>query len=190
MLETKYCSRCGQTKNITEFCKDRQTKSGLACYCRACHKMRAAKYLAKPLTKLHRKRYSKTYYHRNRAKIIEQTQEYHKTPKGKEVARLAYAKWQASEHGRHWRKAWCKSHPDIVRAAWALKCAIRTGKIARSMYCQSCNSPCRTDAHHHKGYAKEHWLDIIWLCRRCHARTNRAQLSSTAPSGRGRPGRP
>lgn len=26
----------------------------------------------------------------------------------------------------------------------------------------------RVEAHHHKGYDEDHWLDVVWLCRSCH----------------------
>lgn len=35
-MATKYCSRCDCTKPVSEFCKDRSTKSGLSARCKSC----------------------------------------------------------------------------------------------------------------------------------------------------------
>ena len=37
MPDTKRCSKCGRLLDISCFSKDKQQKSGLACYCKACH---------------------------------------------------------------------------------------------------------------------------------------------------------
>lgn len=66
------------------------------------------------------------------------------------------------EHARRVRR----EHPEM-RGAWqAVDNAIKAGKLIPQ--------PCRcgdpvTDAHHHRGYAREHWLDVVWLCRRHHS---------------------
>ena len=36
MAGTKRCSRCGKTKPVSEFCKNRRSKDGLHSYCKAC----------------------------------------------------------------------------------------------------------------------------------------------------------
>lgn len=45
---------------------------------------------------------------------------------------------------------------------------ISAGKIIKPTICSMCNEVNKLDAHHHKGYSKEHRLDVIWLCRTCH----------------------
>lgn len=63
--------------------------------------------------------------------------------------------------------AWRARNRDKSRAHAAVGHAKRTGRLVS----QPC--PCgATDvqAHHHRGYAEEHRLDVIWLCRPCHVR--------------------
>jgi hypothetical protein len=49
----------------------------------------------------------------------------------------------------------CQARNAITRA-------ILTEKIIRQP-CLACGEV-KTEAHHHRGYAKENWFDIIWLC--------------------------
>ena len=37
-------------------------------------------------------------------------------------------------------------------------------------------------AHHHNGYEREHWLDVVWLCRACHNDTHRSPSVVVAES--------
>lgn len=65
-------------------------------------------------------------------------------------------------------------HPPFVsappetrhKAGRAVAAAVKSGVLVRGP-CRDCGKT-PADGHHHKGYAPEHWLDVIWLCRRCH----------------------
>ncbi len=46
--------------------------------------------------------------------------------------------------------------------------AIRSGKIIKPSTCSTCGKTGRIEAHHPNGYAKEHQLDIVWICASCH----------------------
>ncbi|GAH38604.1 unnamed protein product, partial [marine sediment metagenome] len=41
---TKRCPKCGLSKLLKEFWKNKYTKSGLACYCKDCQKKRVTKW--------------------------------------------------------------------------------------------------------------------------------------------------
>ena len=49
---------------------------------------------------------------------------------------------------------------------------ITRGIVARPTNCSECGIEGRIDAHHYNGYAKQNWLDIKWLCRKCHNRAH------------------
>jgi hypothetical protein len=72
-----------------------------------------------------------------------------------------------------------KRDPMIVTARSAVNNAVQAGKLIVPKVCLSCggtsSAPDRrpVEAHHYLGYAPEHWLDIIWLCHRCHSRADR-----------------
>ena len=44
MTETKVCTKCGETKPINEFVKDRSRKSGYKNCCKRCHAIDSVKY--------------------------------------------------------------------------------------------------------------------------------------------------
>ena len=56
----------------------------------------------------------------------------------------------------------------------AVNRAIASGKLVRPGVC-SLERPLNEyhsdhiEGHHHKGHDREHWLDVIFLCKRCHA---------------------
>ena len=60
-------------------------------------------------------------------------------------------------------------NPDKVRAHRAVHNALKTGRMApaSACVCADCYKSPATDLHHHS-YEKEHWLDVIPLCRSCH----------------------
>lgn len=58
--------------------------------------------------------------------------------------------------------------PEKAKAHSAVTRAMITGDIVRPRMCEGCFTACKPEAHHHKGYDKEHWLDVLWLCRSCH----------------------
>ena len=53
-------------------------------------------------------------------------------------------------------------------AYWKVKDALQAGKLQKPILCGICNQAKKLQAHHHKGYAKEFWLDVVWLCIKCH----------------------
>jgi len=52
----------------------------------------------------------------------------------------------------------------------AVRTALRSGALVRPQECGDCERRMvGIHAHHHKGYAPEHRLDVVWLCWDCHA---------------------
>lgn len=41
--------------------------------------------------------------------------------------------------------------------------------------CKDCGSRINVQGHHHKGYAQKNWLNVIWLCVKCHIGRHRAE---------------
>jgi hypothetical protein len=50
----------------------------------------------------------------------------------------------------------------------AVRVALASGKLTRPAVCSKCFLPRKLQAHHQNGYDKEHHLDIIWICAKCH----------------------
>lgn len=64
--------------------------------------------------------------------------------------------------------AWRARNPEKTRAHAAVSHAKRKGLLAPAPC--ACGATEALQAHHHRGYAPEHRLDVIWLCRPCHVR--------------------
>lgn len=89
------------------------------------------------------------------------------------------------EHVAEKKREWARKNPDkIVEAVRrfqsknpvqvAAGVAVKEAVRARRLTPQACwcGNP-RTEAHHHLGYALEHWLDVVWLCRTHHREQHR-----------------
>ena len=62
-----------------------------------------------------------------------------------------------------------KAEPEKKQANEAVRRAIRKGVLVRPESCTECGqSHMRIEAHHHKGYAKEDRLNVVFLCTSCH----------------------
>lgn len=46
--------------------------------------------------------------------------------------------------------------------------ALRAGTLLKAALCEMCKKDKRLEAHHHNGYDKAHWYDVMWLCKFCH----------------------
>lgn len=52
--------------------------------------------------------------------------------------------------------------------------AVKTGKLVRPSKCTKCGcDKSRIEAHHHNGYEKDHWIDVVFICTSCHRHIDR-----------------
>ena len=138
------CTSCKVPKPITDFYASKH-KIGHTYYCKECFKQTTRDYgrTNYPLISVRKSLYSK------RPEVVRRRNEWHSKYKKK---------------------------PNVAKkraANDAIKWAVRTGKIQRHAQCQLCEEKTKTHAHHHLGYAKEHRLHVIWLCRVCHGLIHR-----------------
>jgi hypothetical protein len=65
-----------------------------------------------------------------------------------------------------YNKARSKTPERLARDA--VNRAVRVGKLPRaSAYACACGKAAR-EYHHHNGYARDHWLDVVAVCAKCH----------------------
>lgn len=149
MADQKQCTKCGEIKPLTEFNRRRMVSSGFRAECRECQKQSTRRYYHEG----DGQRKKSEYYAAHREEKKEGFRQYftRKRP------RRPY-------------------NPEKSPARNALNRAIESGKIVRPDHCQECGKSCKPDGHHHKGYDKEHWLDVIWLCRECHSLTEHPEF--------------
>jgi hypothetical protein len=53
----------------------------------------------------------------------------------------------------------------------AVSIAVKKGILVKPEACSKCEAPKSPHAlqgHHHHGYDKEHQLDVVWICAKCH----------------------
>ncbi len=67
----------------------------------------------------------------------------------------------------------------IGRAAKAVERAIQSGQIIKPLRCSSCKKKDRLQGHHHKGYAKKNYLNVVWLCVKCHQSEDRKKRAAS-----------
>lgn len=146
----KTCKICKQEKEDLEFPPKRRT-------CRKCKYIEGAEY---------RKKWTE----KNREKIREQVHENYL--KNKESVLERTRKWKL-ENKSKFTESWKKSnekHPLKRAARKIFNHHVEAGKILRAEKCEDCIRLCKTEAHH-EDYSRP--LDVVWLCRPCHALRHR-----------------
>ena len=85
-----------------------------------------------------------------------------------EKAKASVDKWVAANRPavRAMKVKWETVHREKHLAHRAVMRAVHRGRVVRPASCSRCGSVCAPHAHHHD-YTKR--LDVVWLCRQCHA---------------------
>lgn len=174
--ELKVCKRCAAEKPLASFGSHSHTKDGLQSRCKDCINAVSRAYRATPEAK------EKMHEYHRRAVVKERVKEKDKarrnSPIGKKQITEAHRRYRESERGRiaaaRTKERDVSSGKRIARIA--VNNAVRDGRLPKvsTMICCSCGVPAE-EFHHHRGYAKESWLDVIPLCRRCHCEADRRQ---------------
>lgn len=60
------------------------------------------------------------------------------------------------------------AYPMKVRARSVVSLAVAAGILKKPSRCPKCQRKVLIHGHHHKGYDKKNWLNVVWLCARCH----------------------
>lgn len=88
---------------------------------------------------------------------------------GKQVANKAKRKYDLTDKGKaalaRAKGNYLNSHRDRQRCRWAVKRAVKAGRLVRPQLCELCSCKCRLHAHH-PDYGKP--LLVEWLCSDCH----------------------
>lgn len=151
-VTTKTCSLCKTTypASLEYFHRDKRIRGGLKAACKNCTNQKQGDFRTK-----------------HPEKLLEYTKRYHVRHSQELVAR-----------SREWQQA----NPQKRHAQDAVHSAVRAGKIQRatSLTCVHGGVRCKgaaTGYHHHRGYDKEHWLDVIPVCSPCHVELEKGKTS-------------
>jgi hypothetical protein len=61
-----------------------------------------------------------------------------------------------------------EANPERWKAKVAVARAVKAGRLKKPKVCPVCTKKRRIEAHHHMGYERKNWLNIVWRCRPCH----------------------
>jgi hypothetical protein len=152
----KICTKCDVTKPLSDF----RVKSGRSySHCKACEYAYNAAYRKTP---------------QGRRMKQEADRRYAQSRKGIKVKRAAKRRYKRTDRGRlkaeEYRCRLRNKDPARLRARMAVHHAVAAGVLCRPQFCSRCGLQGNIEGHHHKGYEKEHWLDVVWLCQECHLR--------------------
>lgn len=167
----KKCSRCGETKPAEAFYVIANGK--LFSYCKPCAAAASKVYQAANPDKKRQadKRYAEKHRERLSAYTVARRQRL-------EATDPAFVEWRREYYRLRMRRI--RTNPVLVmqRAAHAaVRKAIVSGALVRPDACSVCLRSRRIDAHH-PDYSKP--LEVIWVCRSCHAKTWTVKAKSEA----------
>lgn len=143
---TKKCCLCKEIKDFSEFTKYKNGKHGLAHRCRICKHLSDKRYYDSQKGQQRYANYRET----------DTFKQYIKSDNYKERHLVGARKYN-------------KKHPDRIKAHGFINNLIKSKRIARpdTFICFNCTSPAK-HYHHHLGYKKINWANVIPICIKCH----------------------
>lgn len=147
----KRCSKCGETKAVGEFSRQRSKKDGRQSRCKACNRAEL-----------------KAWERANPERVAEKSKRYREA--NPERSRESTRRWKERNPKKvaAQQKRYREQHPGKHRARHMLKNAVRAGRLSKPECCEDCGvltKPRHLHAHH-PDYSKP--LEVEWLCRKCH----------------------
>ena len=179
----KFCKKCEQLKDESEFYKHKLHKDGLSSNCKTCINIKVSEYQKTETGKQARikaiSKYKKSYKGKSTNK------KYNSSMKGKENYRRGQIKYRASENGSKKIKEYKHSeeglqqskkyrinNPIQTKARAVVTNAVASGNLPHvSNYTCKCGKVAQE--YHHWSYKKEHWLSVVPMCIQCHAKLHR-----------------
>lgn len=160
----KKCTKCGESKDESCFCKRLKSHDGLALVCRQCASEWHRNYYNANTSEINE--HNRNYYKANAAKTNEHNRNYQKDNAAKisELKRKYYAEHR--EQIAEVRRKYRKENSEKTKAMDIANQAIRKGILKRSNICSKCGVCSGIMDAHHPDYLRQ--LDVVWLCRSCH----------------------
>lgn len=142
----KQCSGCNEWKDESEFYKNKSNRDGLTYKCANCMREATKKWASTPIGK----KIKHAYNNSEKAKVIKRN-------------------WAQTKAGQDCRKRNQDKFPKKRKARRAINNAVRDGRFPHvsTQLCNVCGQQAQ-EYHHHNGYEKDNWFDVIPLCRSCH----------------------
>jgi hypothetical protein len=151
------CICCNIEKDDNEFYSYKNTLLGHDKTCKVCRKEKVRKYREYNIEKVKE-------YDRNRPNHKERIEKCKERYKQKRNSGDIDFLEKDKERIRKYRSKF----PEKYKAHSTVNNALGDGKLIKPTKCEHCHKEKKLQAHHWS-YEEEHWLDVIWLCTRCHA---------------------
>jgi hypothetical protein len=175
----KTCVDCEQSLPVALFSKNRNGKDGLNSYCKPCASARYKLWLER--NRARRQEYMRDWHQAN---LEHETRYARERYRNDEEHRRQVREWDKAYRERnavevrrrHWERKKAKGfRNDQTRAHTAVNRAVRRGILppAWSVVCDACQEAQAQHWHHHNGYEREHWLDVVARCLDCHGLEHR-----------------
>lgn len=192
----KVCTKCHQPKTLDKFYKG-EGSYGRAQPCKECKNAAGKKWdkehpeVRARIRRKHQdseksRKYQKEWTIANREKVRSYGRKSYR--KHSETRRAHTKRFLKNNPG--YQREWVKKNKPRMRSylqKWqsenyekhlahvAVKNAVKAGKLQRvkNLKCSECGKPA-VNYHHHRGYTKEHQLDVIPVCATCHKRLDNA----------------
>lgn len=168
---SKRCSnrKCRKIKPLSEFPKCRSGKYGYHNQCKNCKNRAKRIYRQTERGKAALRKAVEKYQKTEKCKATQKR--YRQSEAGIVTRRKASKKFYKTEKGKQAHKKYCIENREKRQAKNAVNDAIRK-KIIPKPNMLKCNCGKQAEQyHHHKGYAPEHWLDVVPVCIPCHNNT-------------------
>lgn len=191
----KVCKGCQLPKLLDEFYKNRNGVHGRDPYCKECKNAKStqwAKDHPEDVARIKKKHYdaNSDYWRNWREENREGAREASRRHRDSHLEQERERSNDWNKNNRDWYKEWRKANPEKMRtyarndaiknpagyfARLAVRLAVLSGELppVKTLQCVNCEEPA-VDYHHHRGYAQEHWLDVIPVCRLCHKKLERS----------------
>ena len=186
----KTCRVCKERKPLSEFPKHPTGKDGHRNHCKQCRSKHQHRYYinigksrqqteeGKQASRKATQRFRQKHPLRVKAILTKQRQtekyriqqkRHQESEKFKAVCKL----YRNSEAGRITQRKYRQNHREQCNAKAAVERSIKSGKLPRpdSLQC-SCGKQAK-QYHHHNGYDKKYWLDVVPLCVSCHGKVRK-----------------
>lgn len=161
MEATKRCFKCGETKPLSAFYKHPRMTDGHVNKCKECNKKDVVENRLSNLS----------YYQecdRNRKNASERAMINNERNKARYKNNEDF-----KQNVRRTREKWLDENNHKRSAHLAVQSATRTGKIHKPSVCSCCGDSPETIYGHHWSYEESNWLDVMWLCSKCHGKEHR-----------------
>lgn len=195
---SKLCRACNEIKESCEFSIKLKNKDGLYSYCRTCNSKKNKKAYAekKDKQKIQQKAYREKnkkllrekaldYYYKNKDKVLLKAKNYREknknqislkeakrrleSPEKYEKRNARFKEWTKKNRQKlnEYQRNWYQKNKEKRRAHTLVARALKKGLLIKSQICELCNRLTKTEGHH-ENYDLP--LNLIWLCKKCHAR--------------------